>query len=592
MNGFKRSSRRQAAVVGLAVLMGASFLGCHAGPRLFSKKDRASQADKQELAEKDKGKFINRKKARPESDYRHDEGDERVAKSDPKAKPKTKPSDSIRKPTTNDASRALAARKPVDDEPQSATRSSKATTAPPKSAKPSEQPQFARKDTTRRPVTDLLNDSMFDDELPDSLPSAPPPTAKKSVTKPITTAKTNPADEDPFKNSVVSSSKPTRPNEKVATVNFDDEEDLDLGLDDEAAEEAEELAEAKALAAQKSAASVKAAAAALDRRATQTTSTGQRKFLEVFDEEPAESSTIAEHAPPTPKTADKPRVSRPPVKRPTDAAKTVAGQEVIDRRQSAQQTVKDWQRAFERDELAESDKEPIASASRIAAHSNSASPAKGHLSPLTIDEFSPPAKSQGATLNGELIIDTNSLPPRFQRSSTSPAGANSNSGTMGKINANSGANIEIVPGSTQNRARSAGQISLQSLSDPESSTGLTTADYEQSSTPEDLGSLPLLNIDSDADNGPKLAALEVDGGIAPPPPDMGELVPAISVAEIPSGTRGWKRTLLVLSAFFSAVGIGFALRRRNQLTAAPAVIPKFSRPADGRPHDAEQWPRG
>ena len=99
MNGFKRASRRQAAVVGLAVLMGTTFLGCHAGPRLFSKKDRDSHADKQELAEKDKGKFINKKKVRPEADYRRAEDEEeRVAKSEPKTKSKTKPSDSIRKP--------------------------------------------------------------------------------------------------------------------------------------------------------------------------------------------------------------------------------------------------------------------------------------------------------------------------------------------------------------------------------------------------------------------------------------------------------------------------------------------------------------
>ena len=85
MNGIKRASRRQAAVVGLALLMGASLLGCHAGPRLFSKKDRDHGSDKRELAEKDKGKFINRKKVRPESEYR-DGDDERVAKNDNKSK--------------------------------------------------------------------------------------------------------------------------------------------------------------------------------------------------------------------------------------------------------------------------------------------------------------------------------------------------------------------------------------------------------------------------------------------------------------------------------------------------------------------------
>ena len=53
MNGYKRASRRQAAIVGLAVLMGASFLGCHSGPRLFAKRDQDARVSKKELAEKE-----------------------------------------------------------------------------------------------------------------------------------------------------------------------------------------------------------------------------------------------------------------------------------------------------------------------------------------------------------------------------------------------------------------------------------------------------------------------------------------------------------------------------------------------------------
>ena len=185
MNGFKRASRRQAAVVGLAVLMGTTFLGCHAGPRLFSKKDRDSHADKQELAEKDKGKFINKKKVRPEADYRRAEDEEeRVAKSEPKTKSKTKPSDSIRKPSNEDTERAVAIRKQVDDELKKSTRTSKTTPTPSKTTKPADQPQFARRDTNKRPVTDLLDDSLFEDKLPEPRPSAPTATAKKTATKP------------------------------------------------------------------------------------------------------------------------------------------------------------------------------------------------------------------------------------------------------------------------------------------------------------------------------------------------------------------------------------------------------------------------
>ena len=576
MNGFKRASRRQAAVVGLAVLMGTSFLGCHAGPRLFSKKDRDPHADKQELADTDKGKFINKKKVRPESDYRRvDNDDERVAKSESKTKSKAKPSDSIRKPSNDDTERAVAIRKQVDDELKKSSRSSKTTTAPSKSAKPAEQPQFARRDTNKRPVTDLLNDSLSDDKLPATSPSAPPTNAKKSVTKPTTTTKAKPADEDPFKKAVVSPASTKRPSDKVANVNFDDE-DLDLGLDDELAEEAEEraevkaLAEANALAAQKSAAMKKVAAPSRERRATTpTAATIQQKFLDDADELEADSLTIAEPNPRVAPAKEKPRASLPTVKRAADTAKTVAGQEVIDRRQNAQQTANQWRRDLERDELAEPEQEPVAPASRATTRPNSTPISKGHLSPASLDEFAPPAKSQGAVLNGELIIDTNNLPSRFQRSSPSPTGTNNNNGAAGRINSNSGANIEIAPGVSLNRARPAGQISLQALSDAENLSGLTTADYAPSSAADDLGGLPSLKIESEAESGPQLASLEVAAGIAPAPPDIAELAPAIGVAETPSGTRGWKRTLLALSAMISAVGIGFALRRRTEMTAAP-----------------------
>lgn len=575
MTGFKRASRRQAAVIGLALLAGTTFLGCHAGPRLFSRKDRDSQSEKQDLA--DKGKFINRKKVRPESEYRRDEwDDEQVAKSESKPKSSAKPSDSIKKPSNDAANRAIVTRKPLNDDPAIAARSSKAATTPSKSAKPAEQPQFARRDTTNRPSTELLEDSLSDDGIWDSRPSAPSPTAKKSMTRPTTT-KAMPFDEDPFKHAVVDSSSARRPNEKVATVNFDNGE-LDLGLDDEADEEAEERAEAqeraaqKAQAVKKSVASINAVAPSLQRRESSKASTTRQKFLDDDDESRMESLTIDVESPAAAAVADQPRMSPPAVKRTNDAATTVAGQRVIDRRQSVQKTVDEWKREMELDEPSEPQPKPVAPTPPATARSNSAPFSQGHLSPASLDEFSPPAKSQGAVLNGELIIDTNSLPTRFQRSSMSPT---SNNGAAGRINSNSGANIEIVPGATQNRPRPAGQISLQSSSDVEDSPGLTTADYEQSVVETDLGGLPSLKLESESETGPRLAALEVKAIPVPAPPVMVELAPAIGAAEPVSGSRGWKRTLLVLSAMLSAVGIGFALRRRNQLAAAPIEKPKL-----------------
>jgi hypothetical protein len=553
--------------------MGTTFLGCHAGPRLFSKKDRAPQADKRELAEKDKGKFIHKKKVRPESEYRRvDDDDERVAKSDSKSKPKANPIDSIRKPSSTGTERAVAARKPADDESMAAPRSTKPAATPSKTAKPDDQSQIARRDIGRRPVTDLLKNSTFDDELPEPAPSASAATAKKAVTRPTPTAKVKPAVEDPFKNSVASTPNAKRPNNNVANVNFDDE-DLDLGLDDELEEEAKELAEAKALAAQKAAAMKKVAAPARESRTTPVAGTGQRKFLDEIEDSTDDIFATKAESPRIAATQEKARANLPTVKRTADAAKTIAGQEVIDRRQRTQQTANQWRHDWEQDALAEPEQEPIAHAPMATSRPNSAPISRGHLSPTDIDEFVPSQKSQGAVLNGELIIDTNNLPSRFQRSTPNTTGTNNSSSVSGRTNSNAGANVEIAPGVSQNRARPAGQISLQGLSDTETSSGLTTADYTQSSQSEDLGGLPSLKNDSETETGPKLTSLEGTPGIAPPPPNVAELAPAIGVAETPPASRGWKRTLLVLSAMISALGIGFALRRRAELSAVPIYKP-------------------
>ena len=220
MNGFKRASRRQAAIVGLAVLMSASFLGCHSGPRFFAKKDRDERAAKKELVEKDndKSKFINRKKVRPESDYRNDT-DEQVAKNDSKSK--SKPTDAARKSSKDTTSR-----------------SAKTTASQPKTSKPADRAEIARRETDKRPLTDLLNeDSLFDDKLPETRSTTKGTVTANSPSR-LTATKTGSLDEDPFKNSVIDPTTTKLQEKRVATVNFFDDEDFDDEMDD-AAEELE-----------------------------------------------------------------------------------------------------------------------------------------------------------------------------------------------------------------------------------------------------------------------------------------------------------------------------------------------------------------
>lgn len=582
MNGFKRASRRQAAIVGLAVLMGASFLGCHAGPRLFSKKDRDERAAKKELAEKDndKSKFINRKKVRPESDYR-DDTDEKVAKSDSKSK--TKPNDAARKSPNDAVERAVASRQRPDDTNASSSRSAKATASQPKTSKPSDRTDVARKDTTKRPVTDLLNeDSLLDEKQPGTRSVAkaaatPNPSARS------TAAKTKSLDEDPFKNSVIGPTNAKRPEKTVATVNFFDDDDLD----DEMDEEVDELERVRASAAKKLAAKTAGAADSTQHRVAASAIQSKQKFLDEVDE-PADGSfrsLIRDEAPEVAIDETVAPSDERIVKPTADVAKTVAGQKVIDRRQQVQQTLNDWRREMDRDEsLVDSEEEANVPAPKTSPRPNGSSTTRGHISQTSIEEFTPPANLQGAVLNGELIIDTKALPSRFQRTSENPADASNPNGAAARVNSNSGANIDIVPGATQNRTRPAGQISLQSGSEEDSTTGLTTAGFEQTS---DLGNLPSLKLDAEA--GPKLSALEEETEIAPAPP---EELPTSTVGiglEESSGSRGWKRTLLVFAAMASAVVIGFALRRRMEQTPEPIRVPK---PSPHNPQDPASWPRG
>lgn len=588
MNGFKRASRRQAAVVGLAVLMGASFLGCHSGPRLFAKKDRDERAAKKELAEKDndKSKFINRKKVRPESDYR-DDTDEQIAKTESKSK--AKPTDAARKPSKETADRTVAPRQQPDAAKDTSSRLAKATANQPKTSKPADREEIARRDTGKRPVTDLLNDgSLFDDKLPQTR-SATKGAATTSSPSRSTAAKEKPLDEDPFKDSVIGSTATKRPEKKVATVNFFDDEDLD----DEQEEAAEELESLRAPTAKKAVAKTAVATESLNHRASPPTSPNNRKFLDEIDEPADGSFRSLIHDEALEATDDEPIVSPDvrTVKRATEAAKTVAGQKVVDRRQQVQQTLENWRREMDHNEsLTDSEDEASVPAPPTAIRANSVPTAKGHLSQASIDEFTPPAKSQGAVLNGELIIDTNNLPSRFQRSTGRSVEPGHSSGESGRMNSNSGASIDIVPGTTQSRTRPAGQISLQSASEEVTATGLTTAGYEQTSESNDLGKLPSLKFDADSKAGPKLSALDDETGIAPAPPEeLPSHSSEIGLDESSSGSGVWKRTLLVFAAMASAVVIGFGLRRRMELIPEPIRVP---RPSGNDPQDPASWPRG
>ena len=583
MNGFKRASRHQAAVVGLAVLMGTSFLGCHAGPRLFSKKDRDHQAEQRELAEKDKGKFINRKKVRPESDYR-DDNDEQLARSDSKSKPK--PTDTARQSANNDAERAVAARSQPDDAKARSTRSTKPSSNSTKTSKPADRAEIARRDATRRPVSDLLSeDSLFEDKLPESRVTANgTATASRSATS--TVSRTKSLDQDPFKDSVIGPVSAKRPEKKVAPVNFFDD-------DDAADEMVEELDELSSSTARNRIAKPVDTADSLNRKTSLAVSHSHRKFLDEMDEPAAGSFRSLLRDEVSDDSTDE-AVAAPEIKpatRASAAEQTIGGQKVIDRRQSTQRTLNDWQQDFHRGEfVADPETDAEVSVPPETRPTNKLPAAKGHLSPANIDEFSSPTKSQGAVLNGELIIDTNSLPSRFQRPSGLPTEPSNPSGTSGRVNSNSGASIDIVPGTTPKRTRPPGQISLQSLSDEVTGTGLATAGFEQPPAANDLSTPPALKLTSPSKSGPRLAPVQDSMSAAPAAPEeMPDSGVGIGLEESSTGTRAWKRSLLVLAALVSAVVIGFGLRRRMELTAEPIPVPKSPR---SDPQDLMSWPRG
>lgn len=155
------------------------------------------------------------------------------------------------------------------------------------------------------------------------------------------------------------------------------------------------------------------------------------------------------------------------------------------------------------------------------------------------------------------------------------------------MNSNSGANIEITPGTTQTRPRSTGRISLQSATDLDIGTSLTTADYDQTPDSSDLDKLPSLKSDADLETDP---TLDDEADIAPSPPEeLTDSNAGIGLSNSSTRHRAWKRTLIVLAAMASAVLIGFGLRRRMELIPESIRLPKQPRL---NPQDPASWPRG
>lgn len=582
MNGVKRASRRQAAVVGLSVLMGTLLLGCHAGPRFLSKNDRERRANKNELAGKDKGKFIDRKKIRSESDYLNDTG-EQVAKKESKAKPR--PTDPIRKSDADANERVVAARQQPDAELDTTTRSAKSKTAgnQSKTTTATDHPEIARRNATKRPVTDLLNDgSGFEQDLPDSRATAKRATTSKSAAE-ATASKTSSMDEDPFKDSIIGPKSTRQTEERVETVNFF----YDNDETDEIAEEADDLENLHAPAAKNNVAK-SAVSAALP---TRQVSPSQRKFLDETDEPAAGSFGNPLRDEVTEDTNDKEIASADlqSVKRADAAPNIVAGQKVIDRRQQVQQTLDDWRRDMDSDdESSVSLRDDVeAAAPPTSVRTNHSPAARRLLSQTDVEEFVQPPKSQGAVLNGDLIIDTNNLPSKLQRSTLRPIESSPPSGASGRMNSNSGANIDITPGTTQTRPRSTGRISLQSATDLDIGTSLTTADYDQTPDSSDLDKLPSLKSDADPETDP---TLDDEADIAPSPPEeLTDSNAGIGLSNSSTRHRAWKRTLIVLAAMASAVLIGFGLRRRMELIPESIRLPKQPRL---NPQDPASWPRG
>ena len=586
MNG-RKMLRCRAAVVGLALLMGASFLGCHAGPRFFAKKDRDERAAKKEFA--DKGKFINKKKIRPEADYLSDDelAEERVAKNDSKSKTKSPNADASRSRTTDEANRSIASRSRTEDSVGVKAKSASKGTA---------QPEIASRKAVRQPATREVEDSLFDEPLPEK---------KKTIARPTVVAKNRSLNEDPFKNTVVNPFDNKREAAKLAKVNFDDLED------DDAEEADEDELELPARAVKRTVVTAKKSA---DQRATAASSDLKRKFLPDDDGEGIQA-TVSVARSQTQQVEEVVDLPSPRVNRTASKIRGDVKDSVAANRQQVQQTISDWRSELDRQDSGEVEdlvpamKTPTSTTDRRSRTVNS-----GHISQTTLDEFAPQQKSRGAVLNGDLIIDTSNVPTRFQRTPGSDSignGTNTGRGNAndsnGRTRPNSGASIDIVPGSTHSGSRSTGQITLQSLLNHDDETSsVEQAVYEQSSSDKVIEGLPSLAVSGiengesgvaqsgSATGGPRLRPIDGEAAIEPLAAEMTATSPVERTAsESATTVRGWIPMLLAIGGLAAAVLMGLTLRRRKEmLVPVPVRASKPERASHDSPYDPTSWPRG
>ena len=596
MNG-RKSLRCRAAVVGLALLMGSSFLGCHAGPRFFAKKDRDERASKKEFAER--GKFINKKKIRPESEYLKDGDatDERVAKSDSKSKSKakSKSAGSERFKNSDEVERSVASRQRDDGADGDIALPKRAT-----NNKQVANNESSKKVVTRQPASKEIEDSLFGDPL------AEKKTIVRPAVKPLVVSKSKEASEDPFKNDVVRNVESKRSAEKVAAANFDNLED-----DDELDEDDELETPVRSV---KNTVNANATKKSAGQRTADASSNLKSKFLPDDDiEEMTSAATTARRK--TEQAREHQSRATQQVGRKANTVNREIDSTVANKKRQAQQTLTEWRRELDQTESSDNETETISGPSLKTTASSSDRSARtqnsGHISQTTLDEFAPNKKSQGAVLNGDLIIDTSSAPTRFQRSDSSRPGVNSGrseSDSSNRTRPNSAAAIDIVPGATQNRARSEGQIILQSFSDQDAEeTAVEPAVFEQtaSDTPSE-GGLPLLISPADNDqstnasetssesSGPRLAPL--DSEIAIPKPAVNQAQSDVSAwksDEQKKSVIGMGTLLLAIGGLVTAALIGIGIRRRKEgLVPVPVRVPTPEAMRVDSPYDPTTWPRG
>ncbi len=679
MNG-RSSSIRRAAVVGFTLLMGASFLGCHAGPRLFTQRDRAhpeERSAKKELA--DSGKFINRKRLRPESDYFTDEQveGERISRGDAKKPEKIRALSLSRSAANQDRSVAnrgdsSAKRGGPELADAAGTRTNKSTTTSAKPTRSTERPRSALRElddrvatksrstdrdgnsnktpsttggqTAQPTVRELLDDFPLDEQASTARVAQAPAAKSASV------AKTSAIDEDPFKDAVVSRAAENRSTAQIAALKHDAFDDLD----DVQEEETEEFAEMQQTAARGSATAARSDSTQVARRVIEASVQAKQKCLPE-DLDKTNSSPVAATSS---KALQIDRLERTPKKTARDltsdeleqsafessdrngtlrgpslslSTPANAGSGVLsERRQQLKNTIDTWRREMDRTDV--TGEVVFAPPPNTAARAslpvdrsqvrdndfNSQDPSN-RVPAFGTEDFEPPRKSQGAVLNGELILDTSSLPSRFQRTPgrlSDDQSASSRRSTFGdsqgRQHSNTGANIDIVPRSSQTYShRPSGQIALQSFAgsnDEPSSSRLSNAHLKQfdQRARQLNGSAPLPahgsnvagagiseTFSSSGETGPKLMPIDDDVQSVQPPSTITSSAPKIDWGLEKSdalSVRGWKGMLLVIGCFSSAIFVGLGLRRRQQLV--PVRVSHPSSHSRAQSDDPTTYPHG